>query len=390
MLFDYNNKSEKSIYDYAKKLEGMTFREVLDEYKDSMYKTYDDFHHLRTKVNDSPNISYLNKDPGYIYNPKAKGQLGGLLENCYFGYKPNSDPHADFFDVGVELKSTPIEKKNNGGYRAGERLSITNISFEEPVEDDFYKSHVWEKIKRILLIQYLRYKSIDRLDYMIEFVNLFTPPKEDLKIIIDDYNAINKKIKQGKAHELSEGDTMYLGACTKGATAKKSMRPQYYGDHELAKKRNYCFKTAYMNFVLKNYILKNNVPYESIVKEKIDSTVQDYILNARPASNCKEVFLREATPKIAIADAASIGDMFRRYQKKAGIARQALDGKGFHGLRRRLAKKLLVSGSPLLTVSQILGHDGIDSARQYLFLNTDNLKECALDFSGIEIGGVRS
>lgn len=278
MLFDYNNKSEKSIYDYAKKLEGMTFREVLDEYKDSMYKTYDDFHHLRTKVNDSPNISYLNKDPGYIYNPKAKGQLGGLLENCYFGYKPNSDPHADFFDVGVELKSTPIEKKNNGGYRAGERLSITNISFEEPVEDDFYKSHVWEKIKRILLIQYLRDKSIDRLDYMIEFVNLFTPPKEDLKIIIDDYNAINKKIKQGKAHELSEGDTMYLGACTKGATAKKSMRPQYYGDHELAKKRNYCFKTAYMNFVLKNYILKNNVPYESIVKEKIDSTVQDYIL----------------------------------------------------------------------------------------------------------------
>ena len=118
--------------------------------------------------------------------------------------------------------------------------------------------------------------------------------------------------------------------------------------------------------------------------------VQDYILNARPASNCKEVFLREATPKIAIADAASIGDMFRRYQKKAGIARQALDGKGFHGLRRRLAKKLLVSGSPLLTVSQILGHDGIDSARQYLSLNTDNLKECALDFSGIEIGGVRS
>ena len=43
------------------------------------------------------------------------------------------------------------------------------------------------------------------------------------KIIIDDYNQINEKIKQGKAHELSEGDTMYLGACTKGATAKKSM-----------------------------------------------------------------------------------------------------------------------------------------------------------------------
>lgn len=77
--------------------------------------------------------------------------------------------------------------------------------------------------------------------------------------------------------------------------------------------------------------------------------------------------------------------MFRFYQDKAGIRRQPFDGKGFHGLRRRLAKKLLVSGSPLTTVSQILGHSDLEAARQYLSFNTDDLAECAIDFNVISL-----
>lgn len=40
---------------------------------------------------------------------------------------------------------------------------------------------------------------------------------EDLKQIEEDWNLIIKKIRDGKAHEISEADTMYLGACTKGS-----------------------------------------------------------------------------------------------------------------------------------------------------------------------------
>jgi len=115
------------------------------------------------------------------------------------------------------------------------------------------------------------------------------------------------------------------------------------------------------------------------------AAVQDYILNARPASENAELFLRVNPPCYAIMDAAAIGDMFKRYEKKAGIERQALDGKGFHGLRRRLAKKLLISGSPTTEIAQILGHNDVDSVRQYLSLDTANIKECALDFSGIPL-----
>ena len=126
------------------------------------------------------------------------------------------------------------------------------------------------------------------------------------------------------------------------------------------------------------------VSYTPLVKEAGEA-LQDYILNARPRSESPEVFLRLIAPRTGLADAVSIGCMFQQYQRKAGIYRHAFDGKGFHGLRRRLAKKLLVTGTPLTTITQILGHDDPKSARQYLSLDTRNLKECALDFKGIPL-----
>lgn len=229
MLFDYDKTSVDSILQYAKQLEGHTFLDVMEQYLE--------YHGMSVE-------GALTDDT------HAKGQLGNFLEKFYFGYKLNGDQEADFKEAGVELKQTCIDIKKDGSYTAGERLSITNISFKEPVEHDFYKSHVWEKIRLMLLIHYIRDKSVQRMLYKIMFVNLFTPPADDLNIIIDDYMKIIGKIEAGKAHELSESDTLYLGACTKGATAAKSMRPQFYGDHTLARKRNFCFKRNYMDYIL--------------------------------------------------------------------------------------------------------------------------------------------
>ena len=273
MLFKYDDSSEESILEYAKQLENRTFRDILNVFEKSKFKSYDSFK--------GENIVIEEDESTYLVNKKAKGELGNFLERYYFGYKPNGKQEADFPKVGIELKQTCIDVKKNGDYTAGERLSITNISFEKPVEDDFFKSHVWNKTRLMLLIHYLRDKSKQRLDYEILFANLFTPPEEDLKIIIEDYRKINEKIKSGLAHELSEGDTLYLGACTKGSTAAKSMRPQYYGDHTLAKKRNFCFKRSYMDYILHTYVLKEKVPYESIIKNDevlYEQSFEDYVI----------------------------------------------------------------------------------------------------------------
>lgn len=246
MLFDYDRTSAESILGYAKKLVGKTFLDVKKQY-----------------------LSYMGRSDEEILldDTKAKGQLGNFLEEYYFGYQPNGDQAADFKESGVELKQTCIDVKKDGTYTAGERLSITNISYEEPAEADFYLSHVWEKIKLILLVHYLRDRTVSRMLNKILYVNLFTPPEDDLKIIIDDYGKIIDKILSGNAHELSESDTLYLGACTKGATAEKSLRPQYYGNHTPAKKRNFCLKRQYMDYVLHAYVLRDAVPCEKVIPD---------------------------------------------------------------------------------------------------------------------------
>ena len=66
--------------------------------------------------------------------------------------------------------------------------------------------------------------------------------KELFKIEKNKRNLIINKIRAGKAHEISEGDTNYLGACTKGANAD-SVREQPFNSI-VAKQRAFCLKPA--------------------------------------------------------------------------------------------------------------------------------------------------
>lgn len=116
---------------------------MLDEYERSSIKSYgeklyDAYAYFENMVVREKTVEY---DTGASLNDKEKGQLGNFIEKYYFGYDSNGNQEADFNKVGLELKQTPIDKTKKGEYRAGERFSITNISYNEPVEEDFYKSH---------------------------------------------------------------------------------------------------------------------------------------------------------------------------------------------------------------------------------------------------------
>lgn len=258
----FDKTNPKSIESYAKKLINQTFKDVLDN---------------------SEYISSAEKDKiaDQYGNKKRKGGLGNLLEEAYFGYKANSSPEPDFKDAGVELKVTPFGKKADGSIKAGERLVLTMINYSGEIEETLYDSHLWHKCKLLLLIYYWRNRLIyNNLNYPIHFVSLFTPPSEDLAIIENDYKIIADKVMAGKADELSESDTMYLGACTKGASAEKGTVNQYYPPHKPAMKRAFCYKISYMNYVLNQYIIPEKETYEAIiddVSELKDKSFEEYI-----------------------------------------------------------------------------------------------------------------
>lgn len=183
-----------------------------------------------------------------MHSYSGKGNFGQVLEKFYFGYEPNSSAEADFAQIGMELKSSPLKQLKNNEYRSKERIVLNIINYINVVNQNFENSDFVKKNASILLIFYLHQAGFDILDYLIKLVDEWSFPSTDLEIIKKDWEFITKKIADGKAHELSEGDTFYLGACTKGANAL-SVRKQPFSEIP-AKQRAYSFKQGYVNHII--------------------------------------------------------------------------------------------------------------------------------------------
>lgn len=211
----YDKYSATSIYEYSKGMLGKSLREF----------TYE----------------------GYAPK-KGKGGIGQMVENLYFLLETNNNPEADFSSAGMELKCTPLKLAKNNDYLIKERLVCNMINYCDVVKEDFEHSHFYLKCQLMLLMFYLYKQGHDNLDLEFMFSVLWKLPEKDLLIIRQDYETIINKIKRGEAHLLSEGDTMYLGACRKGQKGD-SLMAQPYSD-EGAPRRAFSLKMAYMRTVL--------------------------------------------------------------------------------------------------------------------------------------------
>ena len=205
-----------------------------------------------------------------------KGGLGQLIEKYLFGMDNNSDSEPDFMPAGIELKVTPYKKIKGGKLSAKERLVLNIIDYMTEYKNTFRSSHFWYKNNKIQLLWYLWEANKDKKDLIITHEKLLElEQNEDLKQIEEDWNFIINKIREGKAHEISEADTMYLGACSKGANAA-SKRKQPFSDI-LAMQRAFCFKSSYMTQLVRKYIGDySNV--EKVLKDT-DASFNDFIQN---------------------------------------------------------------------------------------------------------------
>ena len=182
-----------------------------------------------------------------------KGGLGQLIEKYLFGMDNNSDSEPDFMPAGIELKVTPYKKIKGDKLSAKERLVLNIIDYMTEYKNTFRSSHFWYKNNKIQLLWYLWEANKDKKDLIITHEKLLELEKnEDLKQIEEDWNFIINKIREGKAHEISEADTMYLGACSKGSNAL-STREQPFSDIP-AMQRAFCFKNSYMTQLVRKYI----------------------------------------------------------------------------------------------------------------------------------------
>lgn len=226
MEYNYNSSNPESILEYSKQIENKTLRQIIHE-------------------------------PPGSYNTKNKGALGHTIERDFFGYEINSRKEADFKKAEMELKVVPIKqiKKNKNsdqlikqlGMSVKERVILSKINYYNIINETWKTTELHHKLDRLLMMFYMYDKSVNIYDLKFLLSSIWEPFEKDIPYLEKDWELIQEKVLSGNAHELSEGDTLLLGACTKGVNRKSLIKqPQ---SSVKAMQRAYSLKRSYVDHI---------------------------------------------------------------------------------------------------------------------------------------------
>lgn len=128
---------------------------------------------------------------------------------------------------------------------------------------------------------------------------------------------------------------------------------------------------------------KTSNPVILPLTQDVGEALKDYILNARPSTADKEIFLRINAPHTRLATAVTVGEIYRDCCIAAGLPANTR----FHNLRRALGTSMVTNGVSVYDVAQVFGDKKVDSTKPYLATDMEHLKMCALPFEGITPAG---
>ena len=246
----YDKSSVESIYKFSRQLTGKTLSQVVEL-------------------------------PVDVVNQKNRGDLGTLVEIHFFEHKPPNDHNPDFAEAGLELKITGTSDykripKSGEILRAKERMTLTNINFRTIENEEWETSTLLAKCNLMLILLYRYDKSVSVVDQYfnlnplltlmfqsrlnqtsneIKFITstAFQISEPDLEQIRRDWEFIRQKIMDKRAHELSEGDTFYLGACRKGSGKEDEALKKQTGSDIGAQSRAFSFKQKFLSKIVQGH-----------------------------------------------------------------------------------------------------------------------------------------
>lgn len=217
-----------------------------------------------------------------------KGRIGNMIQSDFFGIPANSIKGPDFADHDIELKVTPVLKNKKMGYSSKERLVLGMINYGEDYKIPFESSIVNKKAQNMLLVFYLHEENTPVSEFKIIKTMPFQLKKDDEQQVRQDYESIVNKIKCGEAHEISEKQQVFLGACTKGQGKGKDWVKQPFSDQK-AKSRAYSYKVGYMSAYFRSIMALQKLEHLAIPEEKSFLQVLQESLNKYIGKTSEEI-----------------------------------------------------------------------------------------------------
>ena len=134
-----------------------------------------------------------------IKHPKITGIAGDVVEQSILGYPADSDQRPDLIVDGVptELKVTGLRRSKSDPdiFEAKEPMSITAVSPNKIVYEDFHTSHFWQKLEHMLIVYYLydsetTVKAADYANFPIEGFDFHEFNDADVEILQNDWTTV--------------------------------------------------------------------------------------------------------------------------------------------------------------------------------------------------------
>lgn len=189
-MYNKNFRDEQDVDDFAKRLVGKSFGEAWQE---SPY-----------------NIKRDDTRGSGLHN---KGAEGNYLE-AIFGKPCDSNPERDVMTrsgQSSELKAVPVYRTKLGNVSFRQRLTVSEINYNEILRTDFRHSHAYHKLQDMIIVFYHRVKGLSAKDEQIVKVVTFHIDKhpEFLHKMERDWKTIQQFVKQGRAQDIHENRSIF-------------------------------------------------------------------------------------------------------------------------------------------------------------------------------------
>jgi DNA mismatch repair endonuclease MutH len=196
-----------------------------------------------------------------VEGKRGKAEVGHAVES-WFDIPRNSRSEADFPGAGIELKAVPVRLAGSSS-RVKERTFLSMIDYGRLVEETWQTASVRKKLK-ILFVFYQDIADAPKATYPILAIDLFEPDQRIDGLLRTDWERIQRIVRHGHAHLLSERDGRLMTPSTKG-TSSRVLKPQPFNTIG-ARSRAFALKPS---FTLERYRSITSRPATSTLADEL-------------------------------------------------------------------------------------------------------------------------
>jgi DNA mismatch repair protein MutH len=184
---------------------------------------------------------------------REKGWVGLLLEHL-LGATAGSKPVPDFPELGVELKTLPIN-------RQGKPLETTFVCVA-PLTGlngvTWETSHLKNKLKRVLWVPIIAERDIPLAERMVASAFLWSPSPQEEQLLAQDWQELTDMIVLGQVEQIHGKHGQVLQLRPKAANSKaKTKAFDHQGRPFETLPRGVYLKTQFTQQLIKHYLFLN-------------------------------------------------------------------------------------------------------------------------------------